>query len=982
MNNIRYLICTFFLCVIYTFCFAQSATEIEVKKPAKYENRKLRSEKTGEKKFTPPRHIFQNTVTHYNYYFNANTRLNEVIARAKASFKDDYSKLLPFYNYTLETTAKEKVELDSIIYKCTAGILLHDLRNDWIDNMYLLMGKTYLLRNDLDSAGLTFQYINYAFAPKEDGYDIPIGSNSSNETGEFSIATKEKNSLWKKLTAHPESRNESFVWAIRNHVEKDELPEAAGIMEILRNDPNFPKRLDTELNEVIAYWFYKQQVFDSSAFYLSKSLNEAQGKQERARWEYLIGQMYQLSGKNEDAIKYYDKSIGHTNDPVMDVYARLNSIRINGGNDQKFVDKNIAELEKMAKRDKYENHRDIIYFAAAKIELGRNNFDAAQNFLLKSVKYTVNNPMQRSESFLLLGDLNYARKAYPQASSFYDSIDVASIVTPLDKERVETRKPPLRIIAVNDLTIDLEDSLQSLAKMPAEQREAFLKKKARELRKAQGLKEEDIASTNPAIKTEARDLFGENKSGAFYFYNPSLKSKGFSEFKSKWGQRPNVDNWRRQSAINKTAFASNANPDISADDARPDAATDMSYEGLLAKVPLTEEQLTASNKKIMDALYTEAKTFLEALEDYPTAIDAFEELLRRFPNTTYKSEAYFNLAYAYEKSGNKEKAAFYKNQLNNVNDKWTQLAKKPAAGGEKSLNNPATKKYQDIYNMFIEGRFEEAKQEKKVADSIYGKSYWSPQLLFIESIYYVKQKEDSTAIRTLGDLATLHASSPMAERAKTMISVLKRRKEIEDELTRTTVIRNEDGTTFASNNSTKPASPAATITVLPAATSPDKKDTASLTTAPEKDDVKTVAPVTKKDDAPPIANKTFSFVPTDAQYVLVVLDKVDEVFASEARNAFNRYNKEKFYSQNISVSGVKLDARFSLVLQGPFADANAAVDYIDKTKPVTRSRILPWLTTDKYNFSIISSANLDVLKANKDMDGYKQLLQTAFPGKF
>ena len=53
------------------------------------------------------------------------------------------------------------------------------------------------------------------------------------------------------------------------------MPEAAGIIEILRNDPNFPKRLNTELNETIAYWFYKQQVYDSSAFYLSKALNEA-----------------------------------------------------------------------------------------------------------------------------------------------------------------------------------------------------------------------------------------------------------------------------------------------------------------------------------------------------------------------------------------------------------------------------------------------------------------------------------------------------------------------------------------------------------------------------------------------------------------------------------------------------------------------------------------------------------------------------------
>ena len=39
----------------------------------------------------------------------------------------------------------------------------------------------------------------------------------------------------------------------------------------------------------------------------------------------------------------------------------------------------------------------------------------------------------------------------------------------------------------------------------------------------------------------APDLFGDNKSkGDWYFYNPALKSKGLTEFKVKWGTRPNV----------------------------------------------------------------------------------------------------------------------------------------------------------------------------------------------------------------------------------------------------------------------------------------------------------------------------------------------------------------------------------------------------------------------------------------------------------
>jgi hypothetical protein len=77
--------------------------------------------------------------------------------------------------------------------------LLHDLRNDWIDNLYILLGKAYLYRKDFDSAAGCFQYVNYVYAPKDEGYDVPLGSNASNTKGVFTISTNEKRSLWKKL---------------------------------------------------------------------------------------------------------------------------------------------------------------------------------------------------------------------------------------------------------------------------------------------------------------------------------------------------------------------------------------------------------------------------------------------------------------------------------------------------------------------------------------------------------------------------------------------------------------------------------------------------------------------------------------------------------------------------------------------------------------------------------------------------------------
>jgi hypothetical protein len=46
----------------------------------------------------------------------------------------------------------------------------------------------------------------------------------------------------------------------------------------------------------------------------------------------------------------------------------------------------------MAKKDKYQSYRDIIYYAAALFEMERNGYDGAVSFLNKSIKYNTTDP--------------------------------------------------------------------------------------------------------------------------------------------------------------------------------------------------------------------------------------------------------------------------------------------------------------------------------------------------------------------------------------------------------------------------------------------------------------------------------------------------------------------------------------------------------------------------------------------------------------
>jgi len=944
------------------------------KKPEKFENRKLGSEKTADKKFTVVRNIYQNNVTHYNYYYNANNRVNTVVDRAKLSLKDDYSNMLAFYPYTLESTASQKTELDSVIYTSTAGILLHDLRNDWIDNMYLLIGKAYYFRKDFDSALMTFQFINYNLFPrkrKNDDDDRIVGSES------ISIANKEKTNILKKVTALPPSRNDAILWLARTLIEQGEFAESGSLINTLQVDPNLPKRLRNDLAEVNAYWFFKQGNFDSTANYLEKALSRADDKQDQARWEFLLAQLYEKNGQFEKASKYYDKASKHTVDPLMDIHARLNDAKMLRAGNPKELDKAIANLAKMGKRDKFDAYRDIVYYSAGELSMQKPDTNAAIAFFNKSLKYNENNINYKNRAFLQLGDIAYSRKQYRLAAAMYDSLQTGSDSI-LDKRiaLIQERKAALIKIATAISNIEKEDSLQRIALMPASEREDFVRKTLRRLRKEKGYKDDGNAG-NPLLPFSNNtpgdiDLFASNNTkGEWYFNNSSLKSRGFSEFKSKWGNRTNTDNWRRKAAAetlvnNPTQQGGNTkgndpnggkgnNNNANNSNNAAAAPEELSFDGLMKDLPLTEEKIAASNETIAANMIVLAQAYKNDLEEYQLAADTYEDYLKRFPARLLDGEVYLNLYFCYTKLGNKDKATLYKNLLDSkyANSKSAQRLNNPSAADPKGKNPEATKLYEDIYTLFIEGDFEKAMAEKKKADSLYGVNYWTPQLLYIEALHNVKNRDDSAAIKGLQTIISNNPNSPLKQKAETMIDVLRRRAEIEKYLTSLEITRAEEGQIKA------PETPKAVT--------------------------KPVAPTVPKDTiakvAPPLTNGTFTMSVNAPHHVLMILDKVDQTYVSEARNALIRYNKENFYGQTINVNKDTLDAQRSLLVITSFPDAASAMQYYSKIKKDAASEI-SWLPANKYSFLIITDENLQLLKTNKNIQGYKALLNTQFPNRF
>ncbi len=1005
--------------------FAQPTWTIDLlgkeKKPEKFTERKLGSEKMADKKFTLIRHFFQNNYTRYNYYFNANNKINTVLERAKASQQDDYSKLLAYYPYSLENTASQKTELDSVIYKATAGLLLHDLRNDWVDNMYLLMGKAYFLRKDFDSAAATFQFINFNLFPrkKKEEDSRVIGTSESASNSKISIANTEKQNILQKLTAKPPSRNDALIWLTRTLVEQDELGEAAGLISTLQNDPNLPQRLKNDLDEVNGYWFFKQNNYDSAAVYLEKALTNTENKQDLSRAEFVLAQLYEKMGNFDKATVYYNKASGHTTNALMDIYAQLNNAKMRKGDNVKELDNGITNLLRLSKRDKFETYRDIIFYAAGELAMNKPDTSLAISFFTKSYRLNENSVSYKNKAFLQLGDIAYSRKEYKDAYSFYDSLQSGDTTLADRLETIQARRNSLSKIVEKIFVIEKQDSLQRIAAMEPALRDAFIKKLSKRLRKERGLKEEDNSSsgTNELISFDSKnnepaDLFASStssKSGDWYFYNNSVKAKGFNEFKRKWGTRTNIDNWRRKSAAaiaksdnnDAASPALNMNPDdldaasmdaINKLDENVDKAKktggagteeisqpdDITYEGLMSNLPLTEERLDESNNLFAVNLFELAKLYQDELEDYNIAIATYDSALARYPDSLYNGRIYFGLFYCYSKLGDNSSAAYYKKLLD-TKFPGTQFAKilsNPAAAKPEQKNEAGTKRYEGIYTRFIEGKFDEAVAEKKKADSLYGNSYWSPQLLYIEAVYHVKQKNDSSAIEVLNNIVSLYPKSPLKPKAEKMIDVLGRRKEIEEYLTKLEVKRYAEDEIVITQQRVPMVRNDSTLIVSP------KFNDSSRTAAVLKPAVSNV-PVIKDSvlRVPKTASGPYVFNYTAAHNVIMVLDKVDPTYVNESKNAFARFASDNFRALQLSITKDTLNKDLSLVVFSSFETAEEALKFYTRVKKAAPDEV-SWLPANKYYFLLIDNDNLERMKQTKDMEGYRKLLKKQFPDFF
>jgi len=708
--------------------------KLELKIKAKHEAWSNKS--MLKKKWGPMRRLFQNSFTHYNYYFNARKKMEEAQVNMQRSRKENFDSLIGLYPFDPNRDSSLMLaDMDSIIRKASVGIQIHDPRVKWSNDMYLLLGQAYYYKGSYEYASIAFRYIisSDAEAKKKKAGKGGSGTSSQSKDGPSVVEDEKKSKL--NFLKHKSVHNEAILWLARTYTEAHQPENAESILSLLGSDAKLPKDLEGRLAVEKAFAF----LMENNLVAATEQLTIASQDNNLPRWlrtraAFINGQIQQNLGNYTDAANQFDKVVSYYPPIEMDFYARK-YIAFN----KLMAGENTAEAMKPLKAilhdAKYVNYYDQVYFVLGQLAVKSSKPDEAIAYFKKSATTPKATKKQKALSYVALGDVYYSTSDYTGAKRAYDSAAKYSSSASKDKGVLASkeRSKGLEEISGPTRVIYEQDSLMDLSLRSKKEQLTAVQKYLRYLEKKQAdsIRNAENPRGGIALVPEVEEDKGATDApGNWYFGNATLMQQGSDDFKRKWGNRPLTDNWRRVAAINSfgNSNANNKGADNETDETGATTSQDNSAlpseASLLAKIPNTQAQKDLSAKVEQRAYMLLAKAYFRQLQDYPMAIHTLDTLDTRYPDHNQKEdELYLRYQIALKQNKLADAQKYSQELLTKFPNSQYANDLRPKQNGTKDDNSGklAGPYFDETYNMILQHQYSEAlvriEEGKKKYDS-------------------------------------------------------------------------------------------------------------------------------------------------------------------------------------------------------------------------------------------------------------------------
>jgi tetratricopeptide (TPR) repeat protein len=708
---------------------------------------------------------YHNLTARFNGYYYATESIKEAENKIRADYKLDYDRLLPVFLVPTEETAKATFpDFDKAIKKSSNCIQRHTIKDKkgneiasaghWIDNNWNVIGISHFYKREFFSAIEAFEYVIRTYKSPD--------------------------------------RYKAMVWLARSYNEIGSVTQAEPIIGLLKDDKKISAYAKQELPALQADYYLRRGMYKEAEKALLEAIKAKPPKKTRARYAYILGQIYDEKNDNKKARDYYQKTISAKPDYDLVFHAKMRQARLvdlKYGNTAKLK----RDLLKMTRDEKNSEYLDMIYYTLGEIsEREKNEPIAIANYKL-SIANSTQNPKQKALSYLKLGEINFEQANYEASGAYYDSTMITLPKDYKDYATIDARKKTLETLVGYIRAIQREDSLQRVAKMTESQREKFITRMIQKIEEDEERKREEMEAlqaqnANPSYTGNApnngmTDL-GIGAKGDWYFYNPTLVAFGLNDFIKKWGNRKLEDNWRRSqksmtfdepTAVDKDSSDVAAGTDSIAMKKKAKAKDKKSVEYYLKDLPLTDSLMKLSNAKAIDAYYNLGSTYKDDLRNNKKAIATFEEMNKRYDQHKFRPSTYYQLYRIFQSVKNNAQADFYKNKLLNEfpNSEYAQLIKNPNYEAEKKLQKGEVELfYTQTFDKYVAGNYDQAYALSKESESKFGKTEYSPKFAFIKAMTYGKMKGADSLEMALRTMQALYPKDPVSKEAQELLEVL------------------------------------------------------------------------------------------------------------------------------------------------------------------------------------------------------------------
>ena len=730
----------------------------------------------------------------YNTYYNGTLAYIDGSLEKETGNKDNYTEQIPLYTVSNKNSREiGKANFDRAIEKCEKAIHQHSIkrRPEWTKNRrktakdiewlsrreynpflwkaWMLMGRSQFYQGDFESAAATFSYMSRLYATQ------------------------------------PAIYGKARAWLAKCYIEQNWNYDAEDVIRnILRDSIHW--RAQKEWDYTFADYYIHTGNAEQAIPYLRKVISHEMRRKQKAREWYLMGQLQASIGNKKEAYKAFRHVIRQNPPYELAFNARIAMTEVMAKDN---AGKMISRLKRMAASDNNKEYQDQIYYAIGNIHLSRKDTLQAITAYEKGNQKSTRNGIEKGVLLLHLGDLYWTKEKFSDARRCY-----GEAIGLLDKDRKDYQQLANRSKVLDELVpytdaVQLQDSLQQLARMSEKERNAAidrvidaLKKKEKEERNRKAEEEAEstlrqdggnLANNNNFASSNSPQKNNENSAntpanGQWYFYSPLTVSQGKAQFQKLWGKRDNVDNWQR---INKTVVANAAGAEEITDEQRDSLAQAAEQEELLkqtsdsavndphrreyylAQIPFTPEQLAESNKLLEDGLYHAGVIFKDKLDNLPLSRKSLLRLVNNHPDYAHLDDAYYHLYLLYSRERKPEMAQTYLQKLKAEypESQWTTLLSDPYyAENAKRGVQIEDSLYTLTYQAFRDGEYEKVERNAQISRNRFPDGANRDKFLFIGGLSKLNDGDIKSCLADLKEVVSKYPDSRLSEMAGMIIN--------------------------------------------------------------------------------------------------------------------------------------------------------------------------------------------------------------------